>query len=161
VWEILKDAGIDPAPHRNCQTWATFLRTQAEAILAADFFESVTLTGKRMYVLAVLEHATRRVRILGATAHPTAAWVAQAVRNLAMDLHDAGSRHAVAVGTALAGGPPHRSRRAELPHRAPASGSGCKAYVRVLMHHADFGEPSSRVPVHPFPVDPSALASSP
>ena len=92
VWEILKDAGIDPAPQRNSQTWATFLRTQAEAILAADFFETVTLTGKRMYVLAVIEHATRRVRVLGATAHPTVAWVTQAVRNLVMDLSDVGSQ---------------------------------------------------------------------
>jgi putative transposase len=90
VWEILREAGIDPAPQRTSQTWATFLRSQAEAILAADFFEVVTLTGASMNVLAVIEHASRRVRILGATAHPTATWVAQAVRNLTMDLEDAG-----------------------------------------------------------------------
>ncbi|MEW2380269.1 transcriptional regulator [Micromonospora sp. NPDC047812] len=90
VWEILKEAGIDPAPHRTSHTWAAFLRSQAEAIIAADFFETVTLTGARMYVLATIEHVTQRVRILGATDHPTAAWVTQAVRNLGMDLHDAG-----------------------------------------------------------------------
>ena len=79
--EILREAGIDPAPERTSTNWAGCLRSQAEAILAADFFETVTLTGTRMYVLVVIEHATRRVRILGATAHPTAAWVTQAVRN--------------------------------------------------------------------------------
>jgi putative transposase len=45
-----KDAGIDPAPQRTSTTWATFLRSQAQAIVAADFFETVTLTGTRMYV---------------------------------------------------------------------------------------------------------------
>jgi hypothetical protein len=92
VWGILKDAGIDRAPDRTSQGWAVFLRSQAEAILAADFFEAVTLTGARLYVLAVIEHATRRVRVLGATPHPTAAWVTQVDRNLAMDLQDAGCR---------------------------------------------------------------------
>jgi hypothetical protein len=74
------------------RTWARFLRSQAEAVLADDFFETVTLTGTRMYVLVVIGQATRRVRILGATAHPTAAWVTQAIRNLAMHLQDADSR---------------------------------------------------------------------
>jgi putative transposase len=92
VWEILKEAGIDPAPERTASTWADFLRSQADALLACDFLETVTLTGTRMYVLAVIEHASRRIRILGATAHPTAGWVTQAVRNLVMDLEDAGCR---------------------------------------------------------------------
>jgi hypothetical protein len=57
VWEILDDAGIDPAPERSSSTWAAFLRAQAQAIIAADFFEAVTLTGQPMDVLAVIEHA--------------------------------------------------------------------------------------------------------
>jgi putative transposase len=63
--------GIDPAPKRTSATWASFLRSQAEALIACDFFETVTLTGARLYVLAVIEHATPRIRILGATPHPT------------------------------------------------------------------------------------------
>jgi putative transposase len=91
VWEILNANGIEPAPERDRQTWTTFLRGQAHAILAADFFETRTLTGARLYVFAVIEHATRRVRVLGATAHPTAAWTTQLARNLVMDLQDAGA----------------------------------------------------------------------
>jgi putative transposase len=92
VWQILTDAGIDPAPERASSTWAQFLRSQAEALLACDFFETVTLTGVRMYVLVVIEHAHCRIHVLGATPHPTAAWVTQAARNLVMDLQDAGCR---------------------------------------------------------------------
>jgi putative transposase len=92
VWEILKEAGIDPAPERGSSTWTDFLRSQADALLACDFFEAVTLSGARLYVFAVIGHAGRRIRVLGATAHPTASWVAQAARNLVMDLEDAGCR---------------------------------------------------------------------
>jgi putative transposase len=92
VWEILKDAGIPPAPERATTTWSDFLRSQADALLACDFFETVTLSGARLDVFAVIEHANRRIRILGTTAHPTASWVAQAAKNLVMDLEDAGCR---------------------------------------------------------------------
>jgi transposase InsO family protein len=91
VWEILATAGIDPAPQRTTVTWAGFLRSQAEAILAMDFLETITLTGQRQYILAVIHHASRRVRILGTTAHPTHAWVTQTIRNMVMDLDDAGN----------------------------------------------------------------------
>jgi putative transposase len=92
VWEILTDAGTPPAPQRTSSTWTQFLRSPAEALLACDFFETVTLAGTRMYVLAVIEHTHRRIRILGVTPHPTAAWVTQAARNLIMDLQNAGCR---------------------------------------------------------------------
>ena len=60
VWEILTTAGIDPAPRRdNGPMWAQFLRSQAEAILAADFVVIDLLDGTKIYVLAVIEHATR------------------------------------------------------------------------------------------------------
>jgi putative transposase len=92
AWEILHDAGIDPAPERSSTTWTDFLRSQAEALLACDFFETVTLSGARLHVFAVIEHASRRIRILGATAHPTASSAALAAKNLVMDLEDAGCR---------------------------------------------------------------------
>jgi transposase len=91
VWEILRTEGVDPAPRRTTLTWATFLRSQAATLLAMDFIETTTLTGTRQYILAAIHHAHRRVRILGTTAHPTHAWVAQAIRNLIMDLQDAPS----------------------------------------------------------------------
>ncbi|MFF1568177.1 integrase, partial [Streptomyces sp. NPDC058293] len=74
VWEILREHGIPPAPEREGTTWADFLRSQADALLACDFFETRTMAGARLYVFAVIEHATRRIRILGVTAHPTADW---------------------------------------------------------------------------------------
>ena len=92
VWEILKEHGIPPAPERTSTTWAEFLRGQADALLACDLFEVRTLTGARLYVFAAIEHTSRRIRILGATAHPTADWIVQLGRNLLMDLDEAGTK---------------------------------------------------------------------
>src|SRR6266571_5006477 len=86
AWEILKNAGINPAPRRTAPTWSQFLRSQADAILACDFFTADLLDGTHAYVLAVIEHASRRIRILGVTLHPTGEWTAQQARNLLMDL---------------------------------------------------------------------------
>ena len=91
VWEILKASGIDPA-RQSGPTWSQFLRSQAEAILACDFFTVDLPGGTQAYVLAVIEHATRRVRILGATLNPTGQWTAQQARNLLMDLGEQADR---------------------------------------------------------------------
>lgn len=92
IWEILNEHGVASAPGRESTTWTRFLRSQADALLACDFFETRTLTGARLYGFAVIEHATRRIRILGATAHPTAAWAAQLGRNLVMDFEGASAK---------------------------------------------------------------------
>jgi hypothetical protein len=90
VWQILKDAGISPAPRRDGLGRAEFLRSQARAMLALDFFTAGLLNGTKGCVLAVIEHDTRRIRVLGATQNPVWSWVVQQARNLLMDLEDAG-----------------------------------------------------------------------
>jgi hypothetical protein len=74
-----------PAPRRTGPAWPQFLRSQADEILACDFFTAGLPGGTRAHVLAVIEHATRRIRILGVTLHPTGEWAAQQARNLLMD----------------------------------------------------------------------------
>jgi putative transposase len=86
VYEILRAAGIDPAPRRCGPTWRQFLRTQADAIVAVDFLHVDTVPLKRLYVLVYIEHGTRRMHLGGVTAHPTAEWTVQQARNLALGL---------------------------------------------------------------------------
>ena len=86
VWQILHDAGIDPAPRRTGPTWKQFLTAQARGILAADFVHVDTVLLRRIYALIVIEHGTRRVHLAGITANPDGAWTTQAARNFLMDL---------------------------------------------------------------------------
>jgi len=74
---IPKDPSHGP---RGDQRWSTFLRNHAGAILACDFFVVVTVTFRILYVFVVLEHGSRRIIPMGVTAHPTAEWTIQRLR---------------------------------------------------------------------------------
>jgi putative transposase len=86
VWQILHDAGIDPAPRRTGPTWRQFLTAQARGIIAVDFVHVDTVLLRRLYALIVIEHGTRRVHLAGITASQDGSWTTQAARNLLMDL---------------------------------------------------------------------------
>ena len=110
AWEILRTAGIHPAPRRSGPTWSQFLRSQAQAILACDLFTVDLLNGTQAHVLAVIEHATRRIRILGVTLHPTGEWTTQQARNLLIDLGGQADRVKFMIrdrGLPVHGGTPH------------------------------------------------------
>ena len=85
VWQILHDAGIEPAPRRTGPTWKQFLTAQARGLLAADFVHIDTVLLRRIYALVIVEHGTRRAHLAGITAFPDGAWTTQAARNFLMD----------------------------------------------------------------------------
>ncbi len=74
VWQILRDAGIEPAPRRTGPTWKQFLTAQARGILAADFVRVDTVLLRRIYALIIVEHGTRHAHLAGITASPDGAW---------------------------------------------------------------------------------------
>jgi IS1 family transposase len=77
------------------QRWRTFVRNHTRAIVACDFCVVITATFRLLYVFVVMEHATRRILHVNATAHPTAVWTLQQLREaIPAERHTAITKHA-------------------------------------------------------------------
>src|SRR5438445_5574307 len=63
------------------QTWRTFLENHAQQLVSIDFFTVPTIRFQILYVFLVLAHDRRRILHFNVTAHPTAEWTAQQLRD--------------------------------------------------------------------------------
>ncbi len=72
-----------PRDRMSSHRWSTFVRNHARAMLACDFFVTITARFRTLYVFVVLEVGTRRIVHWNVTEHPTAEWTVQQFRAIA------------------------------------------------------------------------------
>lgn len=71
---------LTPFRRRDLQTWNSFIRNHAQAIVACDFMVAVTARFRILYIFVLLEVGSRRILHCNITAHPTADWTLQQFR---------------------------------------------------------------------------------
>ena len=128
VWEILKAAGVDPAPHRATVTWVGFLRSQTEAVLAMDFIETgiaTVLTGVRVPRMnAIMERWVKTLR--GELLDCTLIWNGTHLRHALLEYEQHYNLHRT-----------HRSLAAAAPLRAQPEPLGLDRIERLAIRRQD------------------------
>ena len=130
---MLKEPSRGP---RNDQRWVTFLRNHAGGILACDFFVSVTVTFRVLYVFVLLEHGSRRIVHVGITTHPTAEWTIQQLRQAIPSdhkyrvlIHDRGRVYSRELDRSVE----HMALRViKTPYRSPQANSICERAIGTI-----------------------------
>jgi transposase InsO family protein len=140
VWRILRDADRDPTPRRTGPSWSTFIRSQARAVIATDFFTVDTVLLRRYYVLFFIEVHTRRVHLAGITANPTGAWTTQQTRNLLLlrleqqirfVVHDGSGQYTTSFDDVFRG---VGAQPITTPPGAPQANAFAERWVRAVRH---------------------------
>jgi putative transposase len=118
------------------QRWATFVRNHAKAIVACDFFASITATFQILYVFVAMEIGSRRILHFNVTAHPTAEWTTQQFREILADphpyrfvVHDRDSIFSASLDAALKD---FGMRPIRTPVRAPKANAYCERLVGTI-----------------------------
>ena len=140
VKKVLRAAGLGPAPRRNGPSWSEFLRSQAEAVWACDFFSIETASLRTLYVLFFIEVGSRRLHVTASTRNPSGEFVAQQARNLAMDgelggaaflIRDRDSKYTRAFDEVVTS---EGARVIKAPIRAPKANAFAERFVRSVRH---------------------------
>jgi putative transposase len=125
-----------PRNGRGDQRWATFVRNHAGAIVACDFFVTVTATFRILYVFVAMEIGSRRILHYNVTGHPTAEWAMQQFREILADphpyrfvLHDRDAIFSTSLDLALRN---FGVRVLKTPVRAPKANAFCERLVGTI-----------------------------
>ena len=128
--------GAAPRDGARSQTWTTFVRNHANAVLACDFFVTVTATFRVLYVFMVLEVGTRRILHWNVTEHPTAdgqrsssGWWCQANRPTVWLIHDRDSIYSEGVDATVAA---MGLSILKTPVRAPQANAFCERLIGTI-----------------------------